>query len=165
MSAKSYLQEMEQEFVSTRNLLEALPEDRMAFKPHEKAMSLGQLALHVATIPGRNLGFAKDGKVETSIIVLHPYPQSKEEILSSLEQSIQTVRTLLDTDNTTWLKESWNLMRENASIAEMPTYAFVRTFVLNHWYHHRGELATYLRMINVKLPSIYGPTADVDPFA
>ena len=165
MSAQSFLAEMEQEFVSTKKLLELVPEDRLGFKPHEKAMSLGQLAYHVASIPGRNLQFAKDGQVETTTIVQHPLPESRTQILSTFSGSVEQVRSLLSTENTAWLSGNWTLLKAGNPIAEMPGYAFVRTFVLNHLYHHRGELTTYLRMLNQRLPSIYGPTADVDPFA
>lgn len=165
MSATNLLIEMEQEFVSTKNLLDILPEDRLQYKPHEKAMPLGQLAFHVATIPGRNLRFAQDGQVETEVIVEHPIPANKTEILNAFEESMTSVRVLLKEENTSWLKNDWKLLKSQNPIAEMPTYTFVRTFVLNHWYHHRGELTTYLRILNKKLPSIYGPTADVNPFA
>lgn len=165
MSAKTFLSEMEQEFVSTKNLLEIIPEEKLNYKPHEKAMSLGELALHVATISGKNLAFAKNGNVETSVIVEHPIPNSKNEILESFEESVKTVQKLLTEDDTNWLKNNWELLQNGSPIAEMPTYTFVRTFVLNHWYHHRGQLSTYLRILGQKLPSIYGPSADVNPFA
>ncbi|MDN5216144.1 DinB family protein [Fulvivirgaceae bacterium BMA12] len=165
MSAHNFLAEMEQEFAATKNLLQIIPEDRLTFKPHEKAMALGQLAYHVATIPGRNLMFAKDGAVETSVIVQHPVPDSKHDILNAFEESVRSVRSLLGTDDTSWLTENWKLKKTQKPIAEMPAFSFVRTFVLNHWYHHRGELTTYLRILNQKIPSVYGPSADVDPFA
>ncbi len=165
MSAQNFLAEMEQEFAATKNLLELIPEDRLTYKPHEKAMPLGQLAYHVATIPGRNLMFAKDGEVETSVIIEHPIPGSKHEILDAFEESVRLVRSLLDKGDTSWLKENWKLNKTQNPIAEMPAFSFIRTFVLNHWYHHRGELTTYLRILNQKIPSVYGPSADVNPFA
>ncbi len=165
MNAKSLLTEMEQEFVATKNLLEIIPEDQLQFKPHERAMSLGQLAYHVATIPNRNLVFAKNGEVETQDIVEHPVPDSKYEILRAFNESISAVRSLLNEEDTSWLNENWKLLKSQNPIAEMPAFVFVRTFVLNHWYHHRGELTTYLRILDKKIPSVYGPSADVDPFA
>ena len=166
MNAKNILSEMEQEFVATKNLLEIVPEDRLDFQPHEKAMSLGQLAFHVAESPGRNLLFAKDGHVEAAVITEHPIPNSKNNILEAYRKSIALADTILNDNNTEWLSNNhWVLKASGSSIAEMPVMVYIRTFVLNHWYHHRGELTTYLRMLNVKLPSIYGPTADVNPFA
>lgn len=165
MSAKIFLSEMEQEFISTKKLLEIIPEEKLNYKPHERAMSLGQLALHVATVSGRNLNFAKSGQVETTIIVEHPFPSNKSEILNSFEESVANVKSLLTEEDTSWLKNDWKLLREGTSIAEMSTYSFIRTFVLNHWYHHRGQLSAYLRILGEKLPSIYGPSADVNPFA
>ncbi|SHG48117.1 DinB family protein [Flagellimonas flava] len=166
MSAKHFLAELEQEFIATQNLLDIVPKDQLGFKPHEKAMSLGQLALHVATIPMRNLGFAKDGQVETTVIVQHPEAQTTHEILEAFATSKEATKTLLHQDSdTSWLQTQWKLLRSGEVIAEMPAHAFVRTFVLNHFVHHRGELTTYLRILNQKIPSIYGPTADVNPFA
>lgn len=165
MNALDYLSELEQEFVSTGHLLEVLPEDRLNFKPHEKAMSLGQLALHVASLAGRNLQFAKDGQVETTVIVHHPVPENKQEVLLAFEKSQESARSILENENNLWLTKDWNLLRTQTPIATMPGSGFIRTFVLNHLYHHRGELSTYLRILNVPLPSIYGPTADVNPFA
>ncbi|UTW65248.1 damage-inducible protein DinB [bacterium SCSIO 12643] len=165
MNALDYLSELEQEFVSTGHLLEILPEDHLTYKPHEKAMSLGQLALHVASLPGRNLQFAHDGQVETTVIVQHPIPENKQEILLAFEKSQNVSRSILETEKQEWLTKEWNLLRSQTPIATMPRSSFIRTFVLNHLYHHRGELATYLRTLDVALPSIYGPTADINPFA
>ena len=165
MSARTFYLEMEREFGSTKNLLDIVPESQLGYRPHEKAMSLGQLALHVASIPGRNLTFAKDGQVEAGVIVQHPIPSSKEEILEAFDQSMKTAKTLLENKDAPWLQSNWGLMSDGEPITEMPAYTFVRTFVLNHWYHHRGQLSTYLRALGQQLPSIYGPSADVNPFA
>jgi len=127
-------------------------------------MPLGQLAHHVATIPGRNLGFALDGQVEAAVIVRHPSPSSKQEVLQSFTESISQAKTILSTASDEWLVKNWKLTNGERLLAEMPTSGFIRAFVFNHWYHHRGELTTYLRALNIKLPSIYGPTADVNPF-
>ncbi len=165
MNATQILSELEQELVSTKSLLQIIPEKQLDFKPHEKAMSLGQLALHVATIPGRNLAFAKDGQVEAAVIVDHPIPATKEQILEGFSRSTEHIKYLLKLENTAWLSSNWKLLDSGRTLAEMPTTAFIRTFVLNHFYHHRGQLSTYLRILNQELPSIYGPSADVNPFA
>jgi len=164
MTTKSLLSELEAEVTSTQNLLDILPPDRLNWKPHEKAMSLGQLALHVAQIPGRNLGFATEGKVEADVIVEHPYPSHKTDILQQFSESVDNAKRVLSAASDNWLKNNWQLRNGEKVLAEMPTSSFIRTFVFNHWYHHRGELTTYLRALNMKLPSIYGPTADVNPF-
>ena len=165
MITNSLLSELEQESVSTQNLLNILPTERLSWQPHEKAMSLGQLALHVATIPGRNLTFALDGQVEANIIVNHPVPSTKQEVLQAFDESIAEAKKILAVASDEWLEVNWKLKNGARTIVEMPTIAFIRAFVFNHWYHHRGELTTYLRTLNIKLPSIYGPTADVNPFA
>ncbi|MCG8574902.1 MAG: DinB family protein [Flavobacteriales bacterium] len=165
MSKQAFLNELEAEFAATQNLLETVPANQLEYRPHPKSMTLGQLALHVASIPGRNLGFAKDGSVETNVIVQHPFPVSKEDILGALANSREKVNELLGGEDAEWLNQPWNLLKEGQSLAEIPTAAFVRTFVLNHWYHHRGQLSVYLRILNQEIPSIYGPSADVNPFA
>ena len=164
MNVKNLLLELEQEIVSTQKLLNILPADRLNWLPHERAMTLGQLALHVATIPGKNLTFASNGQVEANIIVQHPRPSSKEEVLHSFEESITKAKKILTAASEDWLVKNWKLTDKDRLLAEMPTSTFIRAFVFNHWYHHRGELTTYLRTLNSKIPSIYGPTADVNPF-
>lgn len=164
MTTENLLAELEQELVSTQNLLDTMPADRLNWRPHEKAMSLGQLALHVATIPGRNLGFAIEGKVDANVIVQHPIPSDKAEVLHKFSDSINKAKQILSASSDQWLENKWQLLNGDTVIAEMPTLSFIRAFVLNHWYHHRGELTTYLRTLNMKVPSIYGPSADVNPF-
>ncbi len=164
MNAKQILSELEQELVATEKLVRVVPENQLKFRPHSKAMTLGQLALHVATIPHNNLEFAKDGKVEADVIVIHPEPISRIEILNGLEKSKITMRSLLDVSAENWLSCTWKLTSNGEVLAEMPTTSFIRTFVLNHWYHHRGQLSTYLRSLDITIPSIYGPSADVNPF-
>lgn len=165
MNALEILSELKQEFVSTKNLLDIIPENRLNFKPHEKAMSLGQLAYHVAEVTGRMLSIGKDGEIEVDVLVSHPIPNSKKEILSQFDKSVKIVEELLSDDDTSWLNESWKLTKDGTVLAEMPTMGYVRTFVCNHLIHHRGELVAYLRQIDQIIPSIYGPTADVNPFA
>lgn len=157
--------ELAAENQATLNLLSALPADRLNWQPHEKAMTLGQLARHVATIPGRYLHFANSGETIASTIAEHPAPSSKEAILSLFEESQQQVDSILEKAGKNWLQEHWKLLNERGQIAEMTRAQFIRTFVLNHLYHHRGELTTYIRALNVPVPSVYGPTADVNPFA
>ena len=164
MTTQSLLMELEQEIRSTQSLLDVLPVDRLNWQPHEKAMTLGQLALHVASIPGRNLGLALDGKVEADVIVLHPNPADKAEILQEFSESIAQAKKILASTADEWLNENWRLLNGGAVLAEMPTAGFIRAFGFNHWYHHRGELTTYLRILNCSIPSIYGPSADVNPF-
>lgn len=164
MTTESLLSELEQEVTATQNLLAILPADRLNWRPHEKAMTLGQLALHVATIPGRNLGFALDGKVAANVIVHHPSPTDKAAILQDFSESIAQAKSVLSATSDEWLHKNWQLLSGDTVLAEMPTASFIRAFVFNHWYHHRGELTTYLRTLNMKIPSIYGPSADVNPF-
>ena len=164
MDFKSLIIELEAELGSTKNLLEIIPEDRLGWKPHEKAMTLGQLALHVATIPGNNLSIVDQGQITVKELVEHPIPADKAKILNGFSNSAKMAADILEKATLDWANQNWQLKNESGVIAQMPRSAFIRTFVFNHWYHHRGELMTYLRTLNVKLPSVYGPTADVNPF-
>ncbi len=165
MNARQILAELEQEYVATANLLEIVPDKRLNFKPHEKAMPLGQLAFHVAEVTGRMLSIGKAGEIEVADLIQHPIPDTKDQIMVRFEKSIETTKALLNNSDTNWLEQEWKLTKDGHTIAEMPVQGYIRTFVLNHFIHHRGELVSYLRQLNQIIPSVYGPTADVNPFA
>ncbi len=164
MDTKTFLTELEAESITTLNLLTVIPEDRLNWQPHEKAMTLGQLARHVATIPHRYLEFVDSGSTLASEIIQHPQAKSKENILGLFESSKKAATKILQDADGNWLLEGWKLNNDHEELAIIPRHQFIRSFVLNHLYHHRGELTTYLRTLNAKLPSDYGPTADVNPW-
>lgn len=165
MSTQHWIDEIEFEVTSTSKLLERVPEGRLTWKPHAKAMSLGQLALHVATIPGNYLQFAAEGKTPLEVLVSHPAPTTKGEILESFAGSIAAAKKILAGVTEEWCTSHWELIKNGASIFAIPRSLMIRLLVLNHWYHHRGELVTYLRTLDVLIPSVYGPSADENPFA
>ncbi len=165
MSSKILIAELEHELVSTAKLLELVPADKLNWQPHTKAMSLGELALHVATIPGRYCSFGVDGRTSIETLTQHPSPKNKEEILSGFKTSSTTAKELLDRMDENWGNSVWNLTKNDSIIFTLPIPLFTRLLVFNHLFHHRGQLSTYLRTLNVALPSIYGPSADEDPFA
>ncbi|MBI1224547.1 MAG: hypothetical protein GC192_04870 [Bacteroidetes bacterium] len=164
MSVKNFLPELDHEQISARKLLERVPADQLNWQPHPKALTLGQLALHVATIPGRIARFADDGETAASILVGHPQPTSKDEILAGFEKSPADAKSVLEAADGNWESQNWSLTHEGATLMTIPRPLFLRLFMLNHWFHHRGELTTYLRTLDVKIPSVYGPSADENPF-
>src|SRR5258705_3084218 len=158
------LQELEQEAHPTRRVLERVPGDRLAWKPHDRSMSLGQLALHIATVPG--------AIAEISTIARFPVPKfeqpiatSAAELIPALDQSLAKARTILRTLNDADLAKTWRVVDGDREVMALPVGAVLRSIMLNHWYHHRGQLSVYLRQVGVPVPSIYGPSADENPFA
>jgi len=165
MNSKSLIAEIDFEVVSTQKLLERLPEEKLGWRPHEKAMTLGQLAYHVATIPGNYLEFANSGKTNLEVMVAHYIPVSENEIMNGFSKSIATARQILESATEEWGTQNWQLIKDGNSIFAIPRSLMCRLLVFNHWYHHRGELVTYLRTLHVLIPSVYGPSADENPFA
>lgn len=161
--AQSLAAELLQEAATTRRLLERVPEQHFAWKPHPKSMSMGQLAHHIATLP---LGIAQllTERVAAVPDVPLPEPASRDELLTKLENSVAFAAEKLAVWGDEGLAESWSMTREGAVLLELPRGAMFRSVMLNHWYHHRGQLTVYLRMHDVPLPSTYGPTADEKPF-
>lgn len=164
MSSKNLIAEIEFEKTSTQKLLERLPEDKLGWQPHPKAMTLGQLSLHVATITGRIATFANDGKTTAEILVEHPLSENKKDILKSFDESIKTATEILNASDSDWDSKNWICTLNGKEIINWPRPTLLRFLMLNHWYHHRGQLSSYLKMLGVTIPSIYGPSADENPF-
>jgi uncharacterized damage-inducible protein DinB len=158
------LQELEQEAHTTRRVLERVPADRLGWKPHAKSMSLGQLALHVATIPGGIAEMSRQSPFPVPQFV-QPNPTSAAELLPALEQSVAKAREVLRGMDDAALADIWRVVDGDREVMAMPVAALLRSIMLNHWYHHRGQLAVYLRQVEALVPSIYGPSADENPFA
>jgi uncharacterized damage-inducible protein DinB len=158
------LAELEFEIGSTEKLLEIVPPDKLEWQPHPKAMNLGALALHVATIPGTNSGFAVAGKTTVEALTDHPQPKNKEEILGAFRNSVIRAKENIN-KIAAGQGDRWDLTKDGAAVLVLPRSVMLRLLTLNHWYHHRGQLNTYLRILGINLPSVYGPSADVDPFA
>jgi uncharacterized damage-inducible protein DinB len=159
------LQELEEEALTTRRVLERVPDDKLTWRPHEKARTLGELALHVATVPGgvaELIGAPGPAQVPD---FADPSPQSASELVPALEHSVATARRVLGGMDDSALMETWRLMQGEREVFAGQRVALLRSIMLNHWYHHRGQLSVYLRELDVPIPSIYGPSADENPFA
>lgn len=157
--------ELEHESQATRKLLERMPADKGDWAPHPRAMPLGQLAMHIATLPG---GIAKmvlgDG-VDFAANPPHPPAfESHSQIMNSFGPSLAEGLAVLRGISDQQAMQPFRIKQGAKVLMEMPRAGMVRYILLNHLYHHRGQLNTYLRILDVKLPSVYGPSADENPF-
>jgi uncharacterized damage-inducible protein DinB len=139
-----------------------LPEDQLAWKPHEKSMSAGQLAFHLAFVPGGVVRFVQNTPAQAPDFNF-PQPTSREEILKTFDESIAAVRSLLPGLNDAKMHETWRLLQGDREVMALPREKFLRDVMLNHWYQHRGQFSVYLRMLNVPVPASWGPSADEPP--
>ena len=159
------LMELEQESLATRRVLERVPHAHLSWKPHQKSMSLGQLALHVATVPGNVAELASMDTIPELPAFVQQEAATAAELVPALTASVAKARRHLGEFDDAAMGATWRLMSGGRELMAMPRVAVVRTIMLNHWYHHRGQLLVYLRLLDVPVPSVYGPTADENPFA
>jgi uncharacterized damage-inducible protein DinB len=159
--AQAMLSEFEQEVKTTRKFLERLPADKLAWRPHEKSHTAGELGMHIATTPG---GVATAAQMDQYPLPdfekLFPQPRTVQEILKALVQSIKTVRGELPKIDDSRMQQVWSGTTNGNPVVSMPRVVFLRTVMLNHWIHHRGQLGVYLRLLGAKVPSSYGPSGD-----
>jgi uncharacterized damage-inducible protein DinB len=160
------LNELHQEAAITKRLLERVPADRLSWTPHLKSMSLGQLALHVARIPGDLSRLAQLDQFDAAEANFDPpVPASREEILATLDESVSAAAEYLKGLTPDASSAGWRLTLRGKEVFTMPRAWLLRSLLLNHWYHHRGQLSVYLRLLDVPVPVIYGRSADENPFA
>jgi uncharacterized damage-inducible protein DinB len=158
--------ELREEASITQRVLERVPADKLTWKPHPKSMSLGQLALHVASIPGNLAKLVQMEEFDAAQANFQPpAPGSLTEIHSTLDQSIRTAEEYLAGMTDQAAGASWRLTLRGKEIFSKPRIGVLRSILLNHWYHHRGQLSVYLRLLDVPVPVIYGRSADENPFA
>ena len=158
--ADSLLPEFDHEMTVTRKMLERVPDAHLAWKPHQKSMSLGQLAQHVATIP--RWGDVTMSRTEFDLgSEPPPAPMaSRAEMLAAFDRHVAAARAALLGKGDGEMSAPWTLKRSGTTIFSMPRTAVWRSFVMSHIIHHRAQLGVYLRMHDVPLPSVYGPSAD-----
>ena len=156
------INELDQEAVTTRRVLERVP-NNLDWRPHEKARTLGALAMHVAIIPGALAELIGSASPAQMPEFKDPIPNSTEDFLPALDQSLAKAKTVLSGMDEGKLTEVWRLMRGDRELFAVPRTMLFRSLMLNHWYHHRGQLAVYLKELDVPIPSIYGPSADENP--
>jgi uncharacterized damage-inducible protein DinB len=157
--------ELEQEAETTRRVLERVPNEKLIWRPHEKARTLGELAMHVAIVPGALAELIGSPSPAQMPDFKDPILNSTTELLPKLEESLTKAKSVLRGMDQAKLTETWRLMKGDDELFAIPRVALLRSLMLNHWYHHRGQLAVYLKELDVPIPSIYGPSADENPFA
>lgn len=160
--SNSLIAELTREADTTRRVLERIPEEKLSWAPHPKSMSLGELAFHIAVVPRGVAELLSELTAEAPSVPL-PEASSLNEILSTLDESIPVAAAALSAWGDEGLSAEWTMTRGAEVVLQMPRLDVVRMIMLNHWYHHRGQLTVYLRLLGVPLPPVYGPTADETP--
>lgn len=164
--AQSLLAEFEAELPTTRRFLERVPDERLAWKPHEKSLSVGQLALHIAQLPKGVLAMAlPDQGTPPDFARGFDPPPSTRAVLAALEASAAFVRATLPSIDDARMAKHFVIAMNGRTLLDVPRVQFLRSILLNHWYHHRGQLGVYLRLLGAKVPSSYGPSGDESPFS
>lgn len=162
--AQGLLAEFDQEMVGTRKTLERIPEDKFDWAPHPKSTKLGQLATHLAQLPSWTKVTLMDDSIDIGN-AQPPAPQkSRKEILAEFEKNVAEARQTLANAKDEDFFKPWSLKNKGAVVFTLPKIAVMRGFVMNHNVHHRAQLGVYLRLCDVPVPSIYGPSADEKPF-
>jgi uncharacterized damage-inducible protein DinB len=163
-----FLEELAAEAPATRRMLERVPEGRNDWKPHPKSMGLGYLATLVATLPSwvtmtikqDELDLYPPGKPAT----VPPTASTTRELLQTFDESVAGAREALKGTTDEFLLTHWKLLVGGKVVSDQPRYVVIRDATFNHLAHHRGQLSVYLRLNDVAVPSIYGPTADERSF-
>ena len=162
--AQALLAEFEQEAPTTRRFLERLPAERLDWRPHPKSMSGGQLALHIASVPGGVLLTALPDAFEAPDFSQgQPRPASVDEVLAKHDWSVATVRETLPTIDDARMRQPLAILAGGRKLMELPRLAMLRSIMFNHVYHHRGQFGVYLRLMGAGVPAAYGPSGDEMP--
>ena len=161
------LAEIDQEGKTTKRVLERLPDEKLTWKPHPKSMTLGQLAMHVATLPG-GIARALTKDVMDLLAVgadsAQAQPNSSAELMAALEEGLKAAKQVIAGFDDQMMMGTWKITRGEQELMAAPRAMAARFIMLNHWYHHRGQLSVYMRLLDIPVPSIYGPSADENPW-
>jgi uncharacterized damage-inducible protein DinB len=158
--SQSILPEFDHEMANTRKSLEHVPDDKLSFKPHAKSMTLGALATHLATINQWLEAILGVDSFDAGTVPPTPELKSRAEVLAAFDQHAVSGRKGIAAATDAHLAKPWSLIYKGQTIFTMPRVAVLRSFILNHTIHHRAQLGVYLRLNDVPVPSIYGPSAD-----
>jgi uncharacterized damage-inducible protein DinB len=165
-AARALIAEIDAETPATRRVLERLPADRLDWQPHPKSLTAGQLAQHIAMIPAGMTRMAQMDAVDMAARrPEYASCASKDALLDTLDTSLTAARDFLSGLTDESASFPWRMTFGDQQIMAMPRIGVVRTLLLNHWYHHRGELVVYLRLLGVPVPAVYGRSADESLFA
>ena len=162
--AQSLLAEMDHEMANTRKELERVPEDKFDWAPHAKSAKMGKLAQHLAMLPSWTKETMTRDSLELGSSTPPPPPKTRKEILDLFDRNVKVAKEILASAKDEDFFKPWSLMMNGKTLMTMPRIAVIRGFVLNHNVHHRAQLGVYLRLNDVAVPAIYGPSADENPF-
>ena len=155
------LKELEKEATSTRKILAVVPDEHLAWQPHEKSFTLGRMASHVAELPLFLNRILDADEYDMATRTAQPYVcADNADLRSHFETRLAEGIPSLEKATDEYLHQNWVLRRGELVIAESTRYEAIRNWMLNHHIHHRGQLSVYLRMLNVAIPGMYGPSAD-----
>lgn len=155
------LPEFDHEMATTRRVLERVPDHPDDWKPHAKSMSLARLAGHMAELPGLGLAALEADAFDVASEQYNPYTfTSRAEALALFDDYVGKLRAAIAATDDERFLQTWNFLKNGQLMFAAPRVAAYRTFFMNHQIHHRGQLTVYLRLRDVPLPSVYGPTAD-----
>lgn len=156
-----YLNELIHEAENTRKLLKAVPSDKMEWQPHEKSMTMWQLAGHIAEMYSWVADTLNTSELDMAKIDYMPFKaENNEELLAKFEETLAAAKTALDGKEDSFMMEEWTMYQGEKELFKMPRIAVLRNMLYNHLYHHRGQLTVYLRLVDAFVPGTYGPTAD-----
>lgn len=160
------LPEYDHEMATTRKLLERVPLAEAQWKPHAKSMTMGDLAAHIVEIPGWVGSIVNAPFVDMAANPEYKRPNyaTTGKLLAAFDQSIAKARSAIDSKSDAEMMEPWALKKGEQVLLSMPKVGVLRSFLLNHLIHHRGQLSVYIRLKDVPVPSIYGPSADEGNF-
>ncbi len=159
-TARGFQAELKSEAANTRKILDRIAEDKLGWKPHDKSMTLGRLSMHIAELP---VWVIRAVEADSYDFAQHPYqatiPDSKKSVMEKFEEMLEKALTILEGVTEEQLQTKWKLLRGDHLIYELPRHVVIR-MQLNHIIHHRGQLSVYLRLLEISVPGLYGPSAD-----
>jgi uncharacterized damage-inducible protein DinB len=162
--SESILPEFDQEMANTRKTLERVPEDKFDWKPHEKSFAMGGLATHVANLPSWAIITLNQDEFDMEPPGAEPFKmpeaKSRQELLDMFDKNVADARAAIAGASDERMFSPWSLLKGGNTLMTLPKIAVLRSFVMNHIIHHRAQLGVYLRLNDVPVPSIYGPSAD-----
>jgi uncharacterized damage-inducible protein DinB len=165
---QALLAEFDQEMANTRKTLERVPDGKFGWKPHEKSMAMGYLATHIATLPVWAVDTLQRDSFDVQPEGGEPYkvPDAKttREVLELFDKSIAAARNAISEASDEDFAKPWSLLKTGQVLFTMPRAAVLRSFVISHGIHHRAQLGVYLRLNDVPVPALYGPSADEQIF-
>jgi uncharacterized damage-inducible protein DinB len=155
--------DLEAELATTRRVLERVPDEHWDWKPHEKSMTLGRLAGHLAELPYLAVSVMQEDVFDVATRQRPPSPASREEVLRAFDQGVAALAAAVDAAPADAWGQTWTLQAAGKVFISMPRAAALRSMGISHPIHHRGQLTVYLRLLDVPVPRVYGPSAD-EPF-